>query len=54
MGPLAGKVLRRVLRICRSEPEEKREAIESLLSQDPAECPDGIVCGFDVYDPRLS
>lgn len=53
-GPLAGRVLSRSLRICNSEPADKKRALASLLHGDPAECPDGMVVGFKVYDPRLS
>ncbi|BEI85520.1 hypothetical protein CcaverHIS002_0509210 [Cutaneotrichosporon cavernicola] len=53
-GPLAGQVLSRSMRICNSEPEDKKRALASLLHGDPAECPDGMIVGFKVYDPRLS
>ncbi|GMK55217.1 hypothetical protein CspeluHIS016_0202730 [Cutaneotrichosporon spelunceum] len=53
-GPLAGRVLSRSLRVCNSEPQDKKRALASLLHGDPAECPDGMVVGFKVYDPRLS
>lgn len=53
-GPLAGQILSRSLRVCNSEPSDKKRALLSLLHADPAECPDGLVAGVKVYDPRLS
>lgn len=53
-GPLAGQILSRSLRVCNSEPSEKKRALLSLLHLDSAECPDGLVVGATVYDPRLS
>lgn len=53
-GPLAGQILSRSLRVCNSEPSEKKRALLALLHSDPAECPDGLVVGLQVYDPRLS
>lgn len=52
MGPQSGAILRRVLRFCHSE--GNAHAVESLLQHDPAQCPDGVVASFTVYDPRLS
>jgi len=54
MGPLAGKVLRRVLRVTVSESPEKKQAFTALLSGDAAESPSDAVVAVNVYDPRLS
>jgi ribonuclease P/MRP protein subunit POP1 len=68
-GPMAGQVLRRVLRLCKSEASEKHmvkhihprwivahagQFFEALGSaQSSAEFPDGLVAGVKAYDPRL-
>jgi ribonuclease P/MRP protein subunit POP1 len=54
IGPLAGKVLRRVLRVVATESPEKKEAFRALLAVDPAEIPSDVVVGVTVHDPRLS
>ncbi|WWD17028.1 hypothetical protein CI109_101465 [Kwoniella shandongensis] len=55
MGPKAGKVLRRVLRLCKSESGQPRKFFELLgRLNDPAEIPEGTVVGLKVYDPRLN
>ncbi|GFZ46872.1 hypothetical protein JCM24511_04092 [Saitozyma sp. JCM 24511] len=53
-GPLAGKALRRVLRLCRSESGVKSKFFDALGSaQSSSEMPKGLVAGLKVYDPRL-
>ncbi|KAK8864663.1 hypothetical protein IAR55_001913 [Kwoniella newhampshirensis] len=55
MGPKAGKVLQRVLRLCKSERGVKKEFFDSLgRLNDPAAIPEGTVVGLKVYDPRLN
>lgn len=53
-GPTAGRVLRRVLRVCHDEDPEKRGFFEALgHMQSAGALPEGLVAGFKVYDPRL-
>ncbi|ODN98010.1 hypothetical protein I350_07651 [Cryptococcus amylolentus CBS 6273] len=55
MGPKSGEVLRRVLRLCKSE-ESLKQRVSLLVFnglQDPSNIPDGTVIGLQAYDPRL-
>lgn len=51
MGPKSGEVLRRVLRLCKSEKGVKSKFFDAL--GDPAEVPSGTIAGLNVHDPRL-
>lgn len=64
-GPQAGDILKRVLRVCRSEDEGKKQVrlpsgqrgksdwqfLRDL--ENPAEVSEGMIVGLQVYDPRL-
>ena len=53
-GPLSGRVLKRVLRICHSEEDEKKASFEALgHMQSTGVLPEGMVAALKVYDPRL-
>ncbi|WRT66655.1 uncharacterized protein IL334_003614 [Kwoniella shivajii] len=55
LGPKSGKVLRRVLRLCRSEKGTKHKFFENLRDiDDPAQLSEGMIVGLRVHDPRLS
>jgi hypothetical protein len=54
MGPLAGKVIQRVLRVSDGESQKKKDEFASLLGGEPAEHPSDSVVGVTVYDPRLA
>ncbi|WVF71156.1 hypothetical protein IAT40_005954 [Kwoniella sp. CBS 6097] len=55
VGPKAGKTLRRVLRVCRSEQGDKKQFFESLRNlDDPAQLPEGMIIGLKIHDPRLN
>ncbi|OXG28540.1 ribonuclease P/MRP protein subunit POP1 [Cryptococcus neoformans Bt120] len=51
MGPKSGEVLRRVLRLCKSEKGVKSKFFDAL--GDPAEVPSRTIVGLNVHDPRL-
>ncbi|WVQ79961.1 hypothetical protein IAT38_002062 [Cryptococcus sp. DSM 104549] len=51
MGPKSGEILRRVLRLCKSEKGDKAEFFNHL--GDPANVSEGTVVGIRCYDPRL-
>ncbi|KAK4686639.1 ribonuclease P/MRP protein subunit POP1, partial [Tremellales sp. Uapishka_1] len=56
MGPRAGKVLARVVKVCKSDLVDKAKSnfVKMMASlDDAAQLPDGIVAGLRVYDPRL-
>ncbi|OCF60925.1 ribonuclease P/MRP protein subunit POP1 [Kwoniella mangroviensis CBS 10435] len=55
IGPKSGKVLRRVLRLCRDEKGVKSKFFESLRDlDDPAQLTEGMIVGLNVHDPRLN
>ncbi|OCF38687.1 hypothetical protein I317_07538 [Kwoniella heveanensis CBS 569] len=55
VGPRAGKTLRRVLRICRSDQPVKRQFFQRLRElEDPAQLPEGMIVGMNIHDPRLN
>ncbi|WVQ77825.1 hypothetical protein IAR50_007516 [Cryptococcus sp. DSM 104548] len=51
MGPKSGEVLRRVLRLCKTDKGLKHRVFNGL--QDPANQSDGTIIGLQAYDPRL-
>ncbi|WVW84177.1 hypothetical protein I302_106207 [Kwoniella bestiolae CBS 10118] len=55
IGPKAGKVLRRILRLCKDEKGVKNKFFENLRDlDDPAQLTEGMVAGLKVHDPRLN
>ncbi|WVQ99709.1 hypothetical protein IAU59_006850 [Kwoniella sp. CBS 9459] len=55
VGPRAGRTLRRVLRVCRSEQGMKKQFFESLRDlDDPAQLSEGMIVGLRIHDPRLN
>ncbi|WWC89050.1 uncharacterized protein L201_003968 [Kwoniella dendrophila CBS 6074] len=55
IGPKSGKVLRRVLKLCRHEKAIKNKFFEDLRDLDnPEHLSEGILIGLKVHDPRLS
>ncbi|WVR06792.1 hypothetical protein IAU60_003828 [Kwoniella sp. DSM 27419] len=55
MGPRAGHVIKRVLKLCRSELKVKTSFFDSLdVMQDASSLDEGLVAGVTIHDPRLN
>ena len=53
-GPLSGRVLKRILRVCHGEEAEKQGFYAALGNlRSTSALPEGLVAGLKVYDPRL-
>lgn len=54
MGPYAGRIIKRVLSVSKTEDPQSKATVADLLGANPAECPENAIVGVTVNDPRLS